>query len=371
MHSVMEIRQLKTNEFEQAIQLSNITFREQGHSSMGEAFPHVFSAELGQSFGAFDGEKLVSFIGLVPAKLWVGKAVLTVFSLGSVCTHEDYRNQGISTAILNEVYRYIDQTTASLLFVSGDRGMYLRNHCYHFGETKKYIINKSNMNQDLYSGTIRKGRSADIFQVDCLRSKAEVRFASSIWEWKMLLEAGGYSSIFKMKQGLYVASRHGVIEGYAVIALPTPDSTNEQAIVIESGGDSKAVYGILMSLLENTSTSEIELTIPWHEKLNGEISKYPFEKLQNDGTIHIVDAARLINQLMPYLFERNPKIAQNIAIGNGEDNRVIIHYNKSEIELTLKEFVELVFSPKEKYLFEELETVFPIPLPHLEGMYFV
>ena len=32
----MEVRQLEANEFEQAIQLANDTFREQGHTSIGD-----------------------------------------------------------------------------------------------------------------------------------------------------------------------------------------------------------------------------------------------------------------------------------------------------------------------------------------------
>lgn len=38
----MEIRRLKADEFEQAIQLADQTFRDQEHTSMGQAFPHVF-----------------------------------------------------------------------------------------------------------------------------------------------------------------------------------------------------------------------------------------------------------------------------------------------------------------------------------------
>lgn len=38
----MEIRRLQADEFKQAIQLSDQTFRKEGHSSMGDAFPQVF-----------------------------------------------------------------------------------------------------------------------------------------------------------------------------------------------------------------------------------------------------------------------------------------------------------------------------------------
>lgn len=128
-------------------------------------FRRFFSKQLNQSLGAFDGDRLVSFIGLVPSKMVIGEAELNTFSIGAVCTHPDYRGQGISTAILKEVYDYIDQARASLLFVSGDRGLYKRNHCYHFGRVYNYEIR--NLSEEYkYQGSIRKGSAADIFQID-------------------------------------------------------------------------------------------------------------------------------------------------------------------------------------------------------------
>src|SRR5690554_2912648 len=117
----MDIRNVKPNEIDQAIQLANGIFRGEGHSSMGDAFPHVFSKGINHSFGAFDGDRLVSFMRLVPSKMKVGEAELNIFSIGGVCTHEDYRQRGISSKLLKRVYQYIDEAEASLLLISGDR----------------------------------------------------------------------------------------------------------------------------------------------------------------------------------------------------------------------------------------------------------
>ena len=364
----MEIRRLRADEFEQAIQLADKTFRDQEHTSMGQAFPHVFSAELGQSFGAFDGETLISFMGLVPATLQIGAATLTIFSIGSVCTHENYRQQGISTKILHEIYRYTDQATASLLFVSGDRGMYMRNQCYHFGKTSNYRIGKRDSG---YDGEIRLGQPEDIFQIDGLRRTTKVRYDSSIWEWQVLLEAGAYPSIFKMKQALYVASRDGVIEGYAVMGMPTTSSTEQQAIVTEWGGNTKAVYEIFQNVLAQGLVQEIGLTIPWHEEFCEELSQHPYKEQENSGTIHIVNAARLLEQLKPYLHQKNTQVAQSLTIEMVDDNHVILHYSGENLRLTLEELVTLLFVPQEDHLLGELQTIFPIPLPHTEGMYYV
>lgn len=367
----MEIRRLRADEFEQAIQLSDKTFREQGHTSMGQAYPHVFSSELQQSFGAFEGETLVSFMGLVPTPLKVGASTLSVFSLGSVCTHEDYRQQGISTMILKEVYRYINEAAASLLLVSGDRGMYMRNQCYHFGKVNKYTISKLAQTKDSSAVEIRQGQSSDIFEVDRIRRKTEVQYDSSIWEWQVLFDASAFPSNFKMKQSLYVATRDGVMEGYVVMGIPTDESTREQAIVTEWGGDSEVVYEIFRNLLAQEIVQEIELMIPWHEKLCEELSELPFEEQKNSGTIHIVNATRLLEQLMPYLREKNDAVAQSLGIETVDDNHVFLHYNGEKMSLTIEEFVTLLFVPKGDSLMVELQEVFPIPLPYTEGIYYV
>ena len=367
----MEIRQLRADEFEQAILLADKTFRDQEHISMGQAFPHVFSTELGQSFGAFDGENLVGFMGLVPTPLKVGASTLSVFSLGSVCTHEDYRQQGISTMILKEIYRYINEAAASLLLVSGDRGMYMRNQCYHFGKVNKYTFNKLHSTKAGNEMEMRQGQSSDIFEIDRIRRKSEVRYDSSIWEWQVLLEAGAFPSIFKMKQALYVASKNGVMEGYVVMGIPTNESTREQAIVTEWGGDSEVVYEIFHNLLAQEIVQEIELTIPWHEKLCEELSELPFEEQMYSGTIHIVNATRLLEQLMPYLREKNEAVAQRLGIETIDDNHMFLHYNGEKMTLTLEQLVTLLFVPQVDSLQYGLQTVFPIPLPHTEGMFYV
>ena len=300
------------------------------------------------------------------------KPRLLFFLLRFRCTHEDYRQQGISTTILKEIHRYTDQVAASLLFISGDRGMYMRNNCYHFGEAYKYTIGKSSVKKERYKVEVCKGQPTDIFQINRLRQEKKVRFDSSIWEWQVHLVAGGYASIFKMEQVLYTASDNGVMEGYAVIGMPSINSTKKQAIVTEWGGDSRAVYEIFLNLLEYDLVSEIELTIPWHEKFYEVVSKYPYEKLRNAGTIHIVDAERLIDQLSSYLQEKDPTLAQSLVIRTVDEHSVSLHFNNEpKITLALEDLVKLLFDPQGESVINELQTVFPIPLPHTEGMFFV
>lgn len=367
----MEIRNVKANEIDQAIQLADEIFREEGHSSMGDAFPQVFSKGMNHSFGAFEGDKLVSFMGLVPSKINIGKAEVNIFSIGAVCTHEDYRQRGISSKLLNKVYQYIDEAGASLLLISGDRGLYTRNHCYHFGDTSQYLIHRSQIAENDYEGLVRRGKATDFFQIDQLRKENNVYFESSLWEWSTLLESSGYTSIFKMKQTLFVAEEHGVIQGYAVIGLPHEKSGKQEAIVTEWGGEPKAVHSILANLLVEKLTTEVILTIPWHEKYHQEFSAYPVKQFQQSGTIYLVDAERFIDQIQPHLNESNSKLAGKINIIKKGNDEFQLVYDQSNLTLTRKELTEVLFNVQSTLRPRELEELFPIPLPYIEGMYYV
>lgn len=364
----LEIRRVNEKEFTQAIQLADKTFRKAGHCSMGEAFPQVFSNELGLSYGAFDDGKLVSFIGLVPSQITIGEAVLNVFSIGAVCTDEAYRKQGISTAILKEVYAYINDAGGTLLFISGDRGLYKRNHCYYFGKLSKYTIEKMSFDRSKsFDGLIRRGNKEDIFQLDKLRKKKYVRYENSIWEWNMLFEAGGYASIFMMDQALYIAEKNGSVTGYVVVGLPKDVSSFEHGIITDWGGETASIKGILTDLLQTNTVPRIEISVSFQDELNHELCGFKKEDMKNAGTIYIVNPEKLLEQLNPYFQEKG--LEHELKVEELDDDHVLFTSGTKARTLSRGELVALLFDVGEKP--DGLDVVFPIPLPGTQGMNYV
>lgn len=361
----MEIRRVNKHEIQQAIDLADLTFRTEGHTSMGEAFPHIFTREL--SFGAFDGDRLVSFMGVVPSKIHLRDAVLNVFSIGAVCTDVEYRNRGLSSQILNEVYQYIEQAEASLLLVSGDRGLYTRNHCYHFGKASRFLLDKEHIINHTYDGEIRSADPADIFQIDQLVQQKNVRYESTPWEWSMLLEAAGYTGIFKMKQSVFVAVKNNIVEGYVVAGIPTEHSTKEHAIVTEWGGERGAIHAILNDILLESLAPKIEITIPWQDELAKELMDMSYEERKNSGTVYVVNAERLLQQINPLISELDP----SLSITEKEDKGVILQYKDSEVSMSAEEFIKWIFDGDYKTGISELDNVLPIPFPYTEGLHYV
>ncbi|WHX26250.1 GNAT family N-acetyltransferase [Virgibacillus halodenitrificans] len=363
----MEIRRLTPSEMESAIKLSDKTFRKSHHQSMGRAFPLVFSTYNNLSFGAFHDSKLVSFFGLVPFEINIGNAQVSAFSIGSVCTDPEYRGKGIASAILEKIYQYIDEAGASLLFVSGDRGLYLRNNCFHFGARNTFKIDKATYEiENGESEIVRKGTLGDLFSVFRLRQKKNVRYETSVSEWLTLLKAGGYTSIFNMQQEVYVMEEKGEITAYVVAGIPKENSMKTEPIITEWGGEPSNVKSILESLYIEFKAFEIK--VPWHDDLNKELQKdYEFHSIRNGGTIHIVKARRLINQILPYLADKLPRVTEKLSVEFEDIRELKLNYKGESITLTHKEFIETLFSPEDK----GFPNLFPIPLPSTEGMEYV
>ena len=346
----MEIRQVRKEEIQQAIELADRTFRDEGHTSMGTSFPHVFSKQMELSFGAFDDGKLVSFIGLVPSKIILGDAALDVFSIGAVCTDEGYQKRGISTSILREVYAFIDKSRASLLFISGDRGLYRRNDCYHFGAVSTYTLSEQVAG---YGGHIRGWRKSDLFLIDRIRRKTTVRYESTPWEWSNLVVSGGYASILKMEQEVLVAERDGEVEAYAVFGFPAKNSIHTHGVVTDWGGNPQGICGILSGTLGMKGIDRVEISVPFHDSLHHQLAGHQAKKTGNGGTIYIIDHTRLIEQVKPYL------------LAEGFTEQTVKALERKLDMMTPEERVAYLFGSGEK------ENGLPIPLPSTTGLWYV
>lgn len=363
----MEIRQLKQKEIAQAIVLADRIFRDENQTSMGEAFPHVFTKGPIHSFGAFEGKKLVGFIGLVPATIRVGPSTLDVFSLGAVCTDEAYRGQGISTKILQKVYAYIEEAGASLLFVSGDRGMYTRNHCYHFGGLSVYNITQGQAGIS-YDGRIRKGRKADIFSIQHIRNQVEVQFHSTTLEWGTLFEASGLASITNKKQSLYVAEQNNEVEGYVVITESRDGRKTKDAFVVETGGTPHVISAILNRIIGEQKVANIIFHVPWYQSFEDFLFLSDEKMIPHSGTVYLINEERLLSQLQAYIAQHTN---EKIKIKRENDTSYVLSVGDEAVHLTNELLVDWLFTPQTPRKVDVLKGVLPIPLPNPEGMYFV
>ncbi|MEH7380545.1 GNAT family N-acetyltransferase [Bacillus sp. JJ1533] len=358
----MEYRLLQEDEFGQAIELADGVFREEGHVSMGEAFPHVFSPAFNQSYGAFEDKTLVAFIGLVPSVICSENAEIQAYSIGAVCTHPDYRKRGIGTHLLKQVFAHIQKAGASILFVSGDLPIYKKAGCTYYGEVYRYDLHPGSLESNR-KYTVRELLPYDWFHIRKLSHNRPVRYEQSLFELALLRQSAGFASIFKAKQNVLVAEEDGVEKGFLVMTTPTQEENQAFSRVIEWGGEPKAITSLLAESFR-FGMDTLRVKVPWFEtKLIESLDSLNKIKTAYPGTIKIMDLDILLEQLAPY-FEGK------ITISSTDANQKQLTWKQHSITVE-NQMLEQMILTGEHGLDYDFSGIFPVPLPYPEGLNYV
>ncbi|WP_138496184.1 GNAT family N-acetyltransferase [Paenibacillus pinistramenti] len=393
-----DIRVLNANELQEAARLADLVFRDQEQKSMGEAFPYIFAAEAPESIGVFEEGRLAAFMGVVPGVITIGPARLHIYSIGSVCTHPDARGQGYASLLLNQAIAHINKAGAALMLVSGDRSLYLRAGCLTFGEAKKYTVQQpSDALHILSSGTspgtsclIRPAEPRDYARMASLYGQEEARYDLSLYDLARLVHAEPLASCYKLSHQTWIAQRDNGDDGedgndgeaaaFAVIGVPETGQASSRPKVIEAAGEPAAIKSICLEVMSQNGLQELELPVSLHRtELIRELDRsgFPSEAAANEGTVKIMDPARLWRQLLPYLTGRNPQAGRMSAAYAADGSAVQLQLDgKPAAELSAGQFARLVFGQAPDLRLPEeaaalLTECFPIPFPYTGGLYYI
>ncbi|WML48355.1 GNAT family N-acetyltransferase [Neobacillus sp. PS3-34] len=368
-----EIRRLNTSDAAEAIQLSNKVFRKNSEKSMSEAFPHIFLPhQIANSFGMFHHGELVSFIGCVPSNIKMGPALLSVISIGSVCTVPEHTGMGYASRLLNEVIKQANDARASLMLVSGERSLYARAGCRPFGtfflvrfKDPKLSIREAAITDK----RIRKYKHSDLYQLNELLNSGKAFYESSLSNVQMLLQAESLASCIHFSQEILVSEQENKIDSFIVYGAPIQPSKKREGKVIQWGGTPENVFYLLSEALKINKLEHIEIHIPVpeHQQWSHYSRHVVKQKVRNMGTVKILSAGRLFEQLHPY-FEEKGKLL-NVAV---IDQEVEIKFGGDRIVFDIESFISLLFDSKmHDQIPQWLQDVFPIPFPRTDGLHFV
>ncbi|WP_059173877.1 GNAT family N-acetyltransferase [Bacillus sp. FJAT-27445] len=358
-----EFRLLHEGDFKQASDLADKVFRKEGHVSMGIAFPQVFSPALNQSYGAFMDGQLVSFIGLVPSVLHIEGAEVQAYSIGAVCTDPDYRKKGLANTLLQMVFEHINKSSASVLFISGDLPIYLKQGCTYYGKMNQYKMHQGDLPAE-EDFTIRELGPYDWFQLRKLSQNRPVRYEQSIYDLALLNEAAGFASIFKMNHKVLVAEVNQEVKAFLVFGMPYHGHQEKvDSRVIEWGGDPRAVRSLLSAAFTYNLNSLLANVPTFDLGLNQHLETLPKEELPFPGTIKIMNLDLLLAQLGPY-FENK------LTISNVDENHKELQFNQSSVIMGCQELGEVILKGNEDSDLS-LKDVFPIPFPFPQGLNYV
>ncbi|WJH35903.1 GNAT family N-acetyltransferase [Paenibacillus sp. CC-CFT747] len=382
-----DFRLVKPEEFQEAVRLSDATFRDEEQKSMGEGFPNVFSPSLQQSFGAFADGKLVAFMGLVPAVLRVGAARLDVFQLGSVCTDPAYRGQGLASGVLQAVIGHAGRSGASLLLVSGGRSLYTNAACCGYGSVTRYTLTPASLKAAeaaarAAEGTVfRELEPTDLLALHALAEARPVRYDQSAADLAQLLQAEAYGSCVKLRHRVLVAERDGRLTAFAVIGVPYREGLKNPPRVIEWAGDAQAAAALFAHAAGTFGLERLVVPVPWHERGLAAAVAPLAENEESEPSYHtlkILSAKRLFSQLAPFFEERSagteagPPAARDL-----EDGRFELRLGGGEARtLAPEELISLLFDPEPKpgaaaEIREAYPALLPVPLPYNQGLNYV
>ena len=356
---MIDFRILRAEEYHQAISLADQTFRDNEHTSMGDAFPQVFSPALNQSYGAFIDGQLVSFIGLVPSIVHVGAAKIQAYSIGAVCTLLSHRNKGYASILLENVIAHVQKAKGSLLFVSGNLPIYEKAGCTVYGELKKYEIQNGELSPS-NGYFVREVLPYDWFSLQALHQSKKVRVEQSLYDFAILHQSKGFASIQKMDHRILVSEIGNQMKGFVVIGVPKNESA---ARVIEWGGQPEAIKAILAKSFE-FGINYLKISIPIYEsELNRQLDSIENTISRFPGTIKITSLKLLLEQIEPFF--------------NGKVKIVDIDRKYKELTFNGKtmivdnEYLKQLLLIGDPDLDRTLKGIFPIPLPHPEGLNYV
>ncbi|MCC2684317.1 MAG: family N-acetyltransferase [Paenibacillaceae bacterium] len=381
---MIDIRFIEEKDLKDAIIHADLTFRREGQKSMMESFPKIFSPALGQSMGLFVDGELASFNGLVPSVVWVGGARLGAYSLGAVYTRPEYRGQGYATQLMQAVKTHIRRTGASLLFVSGARTLYTREGCGKFGASAKFAIHADNegalgeaSSAAVSDLAIREWQPADLLGIHRLAQQRPVRFEQSAWDLADLLYSGAWASLTNQRHVVLVAERAGKFAAWCTFGVPGELKPRNVPMAIEWAGEARDVLALMLHARKTYLLQELVVNVPWHERELGEqLSPIESKPEKNTGTLCIADAEQLASDLQPYFQQRDPELADSLAIRTlAEHRHEVMIGGKLSRRLTPHELVTLMFDPEPEL---DLEPEFaalaarllPVPLPYAKALNF-
>lgn len=376
-----DIRFVSREELKKAAELSDLVFRGEGQTSMAAKFPGIFSGSFMSSPGVFEDGQLVAFAGLVPGFIQIGAASVPIFSLGSVCTHPEYRGKGYANAILQRVFDHIDRSGGSLLLVSGTRDLYIRQGCHTFGSVRSYLLTTENeavRKAAAGPAFVREAEEQDWFGLQRLAENREVRFNRSLYELATLVRAEAISDIYKLKQKIYVAETDGRLLAYAVIAVRKELKTDAVPLVIEWGGAPEAALQAITWAIAANGISELMLPVAWHEtEMIEALGNSAYLETPNPGTVKIINPVRLWLQIHPYLQQKSPEAVNGVEVHYAAPGgETVLTVNGTAVHLNDKELISLFFDTDPQLELpaasrEQLKELFPVPLPYASGLNFV
>jgi len=289
-----------------------------------------------------------------------------VASLGGVCTDPAYRNRGYAGRILEESLAKMTAQGARILIVSGNRGLYQRNHCVPAGDALEARVFRETFPRGDSNLTIRRFAADDWPLLSPLNDAEPVRFVRTADFFSKCCFWWDIS-----QPELWVISHQDTPLAYLSLLRPWRDEKKPTRAVGDYAGCRAAMIEALPLIFETGNISEINLRyLRQDNELAYQVSSRGIraKAAMLWGTHRVLNLPGLMKDLRPYLSALlTSRDVRQLSFEQRED-RCALSLGSQQLELTLSEAAALVLGgPKapqaEGELGGALSAIFPIPFP--------
>jgi len=315
----------------------------------------------------------VSHVGLAEFDLYMHGCQVKVGCVGFVCTHPDYRGQGLASRLLEDAWEKLRADGVDFSLISGSRGLYRRAGCAECGPTYAFVIPPAESLSARPSAQMITGDPRPYLEemlrlylaepVHFSRSREQLQAVANLWP--QIREKAAFA----------------LLEGRAYLVGMVNQWTNGSAEssstldVVEYAGD-RRVFGRWASKIGATFSLPLRFFVPtWDEELRGELARAGEQRRfcnSPEGTVKILALQQLMSELRPFW---EPRLGTNCAdrirfSQQGEQAQIAL--GQENLLLEGREIAELVFKTAEAKedalrgsgsLGEALARIFPLPRP--------
>jgi len=376
-------RGTKPEEFDEATELVNLVFHS-GRTdppTMRDRFPMLFSDwNLDNLRIIVEDDKVVSHIGVSQREISVCGCRTKVGCIGAVCTHPDYRKRGFATMLLEDTIRMLDADGATVMIISGGRGLYQRAGCRSVGKRYNFNINRSDLDKfpsasgDIYIASYQETEHLKHFAE--LQQREAIRFLRPVDDFKAMLDVIVMSRELGHNADALAVQRDGTCFAYMVMFInPKRDSEKLVCRIGEYAGSRLAIMSAIKMLFEQHDFNELSVgALPQDTEflyILGTLGLQPSVGALA-GTMRIVNFERLMEHFIPYLQQRlGRKTAEALQFKTDDgkhlfqigDEQFITESEADLVRLILgtPDDAELNIMPSEGKLAEVLREILPLP----------
>ncbi len=363
-------RGVRRDELSKAMQLVNHVFASGDEEDMYLRFPVLFADEnLENCRVLFDRGRPGSHAAYIVRDAVVGGPTLSLALLGSVCTHEDYREHRLASTVLDDCERRMRSQGVDAVIISGALGLYLRRGARTVSEQYRFTI--TSMAAAAFTDAsleIRPGSTEDAAVMAALYDSEPVRFVRSRTDWEKLLGKERHASCPSRPHIGYVRRKPVAY----VVAENREECQTPASHVDEWAGDTADLMKTVAAVSRLPGRDPIEMAVDREADaaLVRTLTEAGIARAPADfgRTVKVLRPAAMFDKLRPYLTlpARDIKVAE---VGEGAK----LGLDGDVLTLAVEELSRAFFGDPEGVLTDKFEAAgkvgramrqnFPAPLP--------